>query len=229
MNKNLEQFEGAIGYSFTNRQLLEQALTHPSTAKTAAERITTNQRMEFLGDRVLGLAVAAMLVETYPNEDEGDLARRHTALVRRETLARIAGEIGLAPYVRLAASEEEGGGRDNPALLADTCEAVIAAIYQDGGAECADLFIRRLWTPLMAEDLLPPKDAKTELQEFVQSKGLELPIYKEVGREGPAHDVIFTMAVTAAGSDPITAKGQSKRIAEQAVAEKLLILLKENN
>ncbi len=224
MNKDLEH---RLGHTFENPRLLQQALTHPSLAGGKGMRKDSNQRMEFLGDRVLGLIIAEMLYQAYPDEEEGAMARRHTAMVRREALARVASEIGLAGHVNMAPSEQDTGGRQNPALLADACEAVIAAIYLDGGIAPAGQFIRRYWAPLMAEIAVPPLDAKTALQEYAQSQGLALPSYQEICRSGPAHDPVFTMAVTIEGSDPVSATGGSKRVAEQATAALLLDTLRQ--
>ncbi|NQU56941.1 MAG: ribonuclease III, partial [Rhodospirillales bacterium] len=186
------------------------------------ERDQTNQRLEFLGDRVLGLVIAGMIYETFPGEEEGAMARRHTALVRKEALARVAQSLDLGNYILMADSEEDSGGRDNDALLADTCEAIIAALFMDGGLGTAEAFIRRNWTALMSEDLTPPKDAKTTLQEYVQSKGMNLPNYREVSREGPPHDPVFTIEVSIDNGEAQTGSGRSKRQAEQLAASAML-------
>lgn len=225
MSSDLAELEAALGYTFTSADLLVLALTHPSMARTRAERDQTNQRLEFLGDRVLGLVVAGMLYEAYPGEEEGAMARRHTALVRRETLARVAGDLNLAVFIRMAASEEESGGRENAAILADTCEAIIAAIFLDGGLGSAEAFIRQRWQDLMAEDLKPPKDAKTALQEYAQSKAMNLPQYKEISRDGPPHSPIFTIEASIDNEEAVTGTGSSKRQAEQMAAEELLARL----
>ncbi|MBT5274923.1 ribonuclease III [Candidatus Woesearchaeota archaeon] len=214
--------EAALDYSFSSPELLNLALTHSSMAKSRAERDQTNQRLEFLGDRVLGLVVAGMIYEAFPNEEEGAMARRHTALVRKETLARVAGHLKFCDYIQMAPSEEDGGGRENSALLADTCEAIIAALFLDGGLGTAEAFIRRHWTELMAEDLTPPKDAKTTLQEYAQSKGLKLPTYREISRDGPPHDPVFTIEVSIEDEEALTGQGKSKRHAEQKAASALL-------
>lgn len=214
-----------LDYRFGDPDLLNLALTHPSTAKSRGERALTNQRLEFLGDRVLGLVVAEMVYEAFPGEDEGAMARRHTALVRRETLARVANRIGLGGHILMAPSEAESGGRSNQALLADTCEALIAALYLDGGLEAAAWFIREHWTPLMGEDMKPPKDAKTALQEYAQSRALPLPAYSEQSRSGPPHAPVFTIAVSLQSGETASGEGGSKRVAEQRAAQALLRLL----
>jgi ribonuclease III len=222
MNGQPEELIERLGFTFSSPELLTLALTHSSLARSRAERDQTNQRLEFLGDRVLGLVIAGMVYEAYPNEEEGAMARRHTALVRKETLARVAINLSLGESILMAPSEEESGGRKNSALLADACEAVIAALFLDGGLGTAETFIRRHWTPLMAEDLKPPKDAKTALQEYAQSKGMNLPKYREISREGPPHDPVFTIEVSIENEDVLTGTGNSKRHAEQKAAAALL-------
>ncbi len=215
----LDRLEEALGHHFENQGLLIQALTHSSAAP---DRTASNERFEFLGDRVLGLAIAGLLLETFPDEDEGALGYRFSALARAESLARVAAAIGLAPHVLLSESEEESGGRENANLLADCCEAVIAALYLDGGLEVAEAFIHRHWRPLMAEDPDPPKDAKTVLQEWAQSKGLPLPDYRVIGQKGPAHAPRFTIEVALHEMKPASGQGTSKQAAEQEAARVLL-------
>lgn len=222
--KGLEQ---DLGHRFRRPELLTQALTHPSVAQTPRERAGTYERLEFLGDRVLGLVIAKLLFETFPDEPEGDLSPRFTNLVRREGLARVAADIGLGEHVILSRGEEETGGKQNPGILADVLEAVLAALYLDGGLETADRFIRRHWNELMAEDAVPPKDSKTRLQEWAQGRGLPLPEYRETGRQGPPHTPLFTVQVTLPGKDPASATGSSKRAAEQKAAAALLEKLDE--
>jgi len=224
-----EPLENALGHRFVQPDLLQLALTHSSTVRAPSVRSLSNQRLEFLGDRVLGLVVAQLLYEQFPGEDEGALARRSVALVRREALADIAREIDLAPHVIMSPGEEEAGGRANPGLLADTLEAVIAALYLDGGLGVVEAFIRDRWQRLVDADLTPPMDAKTTLQEWAQARGLALPLYEEVGREGPAHAPVFRVRVSLEGYGSATASGSSKRAAEQGAAEALLNrLLVEN-
>jgi len=216
------RLEQALGHRFSDPALLDEALTHSSVGSVGDRQRRTNERLEFLGDRVLGLVVADMLFERFPDEEEGALARRHASLVRRDALARVADEIDLAECIRLSRGEEDTGGRRNPGLLADACEAVIAALYLDGGIDAAAKFIRAEWDPLVAEDARPPKDAKTELQEWAQARGLALPSYREVDRKGPAHAPVFRVEVSVADRAPASASGPSKRAAEQAAAEAML-------
>lgn len=216
------ELEAVLGHTFSDRALLRRALTHSSVARNAAERLETNERLEFLGDRVLGLVVAEMLFARFPEEEEGALARRHAHLVCRPALARVAAGIDLGTYVALGRSEEDGGGRESPALQANACEALIAALYLDGGMEAAGHFIRTHWAALMEEDPRPPKDAKTTLQEWAQARGLALPAYTVIAREGPDHAPQFTIEARLDGHPPVTAEGASKRAAEQAAAAALL-------
>lgn len=217
----LDRLAVRLDHRFARSDLLRQALTHASIAGHATAT-RSNERLEFLGDRVLGLIVAHLLYDTFPDEDEGALARRHVALVRREALAHVAELIQLGDFVRLSRGEEGAGGQRNPSLLADTCEAVIAALYLDGGLSVAEHFVHRYWRPLMGAARQPPKDAKTELQEWAQGRGMALPRYREVSREGPPHAPRFTVEVALDAVTAALASGSSKRLAEQAAAESLL-------
>ena len=182
-----------------------------------------------MGDRVLGLVVAQLLLEHFPDEDEGALALRYSALARRDALARVAVTIDLGRYIIMSPAEEETGGRANPGLLADTCEAVIAALYLDGGFQVAENFIHRHWKPIMNEDPSPPQDSKTALQEWAQGRGLNLPAYSEIDRQGPPHAPIFSFRVSLEGMKPTIATGTSKRTAEQAAAKAMLKQIEQMN
>jgi len=229
-NASANELARRLGYDFKRSDLLERALTHSSTlavsngsANGAGQSPTQSyERLEFLGDRVLGLIAADMLLEAFPHENEGLLARRHVALVREEALARVAREIDLGSHLILARSEEDSGGRNNPAILADACEAVIGALYTDGGLEAAGRFVRTAWRGMLTETPTPPKDGKTALQEWAQARALPLPSYREVSREGPDHGPIFTVEVNVKGFDPVSGQGASKRAAEQRAAEEML-------
>ncbi len=213
-----------LGHRFADRGLLEEALTHPSAASPARP---DNQRLEFLGDRVLGLAVAEALVAAYPEEAEGGLAPRLNALVRRETLAEIAGEIGLGAHLRLGRSESLSGGRRKAAILADAMEAVIAAIYLDGGFSAARDAVLRLWGRRILSGAAPPLDAKTRLQEWAQARGLGPPGYRLVARTGPDHAPAFTVAAELASGEAAEGRAPSKKQAEQAAAAALLARVTE--
>jgi ribonuclease III len=212
-----------LGHDFTAPALLTEALTHPSASSPASGRPRRGyDRLEFLGDRVLGLVVAELLWRRFPDEPEGRLTQRHTHLVRRETLARVAEAIGLGRHLILSRSEQMAGAAANPTILADACEAVIAAIYVDGGFDAAAAFIGRHWEPLIAEMAAPPRDPKTVLQEWAQARGLGLPRYELVATSGPDHAPRFTIAVSIAGGEAVTASGPAKRVAEAAAAAALL-------
>ena len=218
--KSLEPVFEALGYRFRNPDLLTEALTHPST-----EGQESYERLEFLGDRVLGLVVAERLYEMFPAAAEGRLAPLLNLLVRRETLATTAKSIGLPEFLTLAPGEEATGGRAKPAILADTTEAVIAAIYLDGGLDAAKAFVLRFWEPHFATLPAETSDPKTALQEFLQARGEALPTYREIDREGPAHDPLFTIEVRTESGLTANGKGSSKRAAERKAAQALLDLL----
>lgn len=216
--------EATLGHVFGNRLLLTEALTHPSMGGLDRRSAGKGyERLEFLGDRVLGLVVAEWLLERFPSEPEGALARRLTALVRAEALVVVAEKIGLGAHLLLSPGEQGSQGGIKPAILADACEAVIGALYLDAGLEAAKRFIRRHWdAPLEKARAAPPQDPKTGLQEWALARGLALPLYEDIGRTGPDHAPIFQVRVTVAGFDPVTASGPSKRAAEKAAADELL-------
>jgi ribonuclease-3 len=225
-----------LGHDFATPALLAEALTHPSVLPTAqksaaqkgrsrarrAERPRDYERLEFLGDRVLGLVVADLLWRRFEAEAEGPLTRRHAQLVRRETLAAVAIEIGLDRAVQLSPAEAAAGAARSPAILADVLEAVIAAIYLDAGFAASFAFVERWWGPRLADMERPPRDPKTLLQEWAQGRGLPLPEYRLVETNGPDHALQFTIAVHVTGHDEATATASSKRAAETAAAASLL-------
>ena len=181
------------------------------------------QRLEFLGDRVLALTVARMGFDAFPGADEGELARRLNALVKRETCAEVGRDLGLGPYLRLGTGEIQTGGRSKVAILGDVVEAIIAAIYLDAGFETAADFVRRHWGDRMRSARGPLRDGKTTLQEWVQGRGLPAPHYREVSRTGPDHDPQFVIAVDLSGLPGGEGRGRSKREAEQAAAASVLV------
>lgn len=213
----MSTLETRIGYRFKHPANLELALTHPSLSKSS-----NNQRLEFLGDAVLGAVVAKLLYDLYPGEQEGELARRHAALVRGETLTKIARDIDLNESLRMTAGESQAGGRDTASNLEDALEALIGALYLDGGMEAVEQFILPRWAVLAQSMLAPPKDAKTALQEWAQGRGLPVPTYALIESSGPAHAPLFTIEAAVQGYPPIQAKANSKRAAEQMVAGMLL-------
>jgi ribonuclease III len=223
---NLSQLSQRLGHDFAAPELLRLALRHSSLSVSGPAG--SNERYEFLGDRVFGLVIAEMLLNRFPNEDEGDIAKRHTALVRQEALARVAKNIGLGEFIDMSEGEENSGGRQNPSVLSDCCEAVIAALYIDGGLDTASDFIVAHWRDMIEETPEPPKDAKTALQEWAQGRGLPLPKYTEVSRDGPAHKPIFVIEASVEGKPSMQASGTSKQKAEQESAENLLKDLKND-
>ncbi len=208
-----------LGHDFARPALLTEALTHPSLGGAGT---ADNQRLEFLGDRVLGLAMAEALLEADPTASEGQLAPRFNALVRRETCAAVAAEIGLGEALRLGRSERLSGGRRKAALLADAMEAVIAAVYLDAGFAAARSLVLRLWGDRVAGVAEDARDAKSALQEWAQARGMAPPDYVEIARAGPAHAPRFTVAARLADGRTAEATAGAKRAAEQAAAAALL-------
>lgn len=215
----LDGVEARVGHRFADRTLLTKALTHISSLQGDRGRVASYQRLEFLGDRVLGLVVSSMLYREFPAAEEGEMSRRLAGLVRRETCAEVAREWGLGPLIRLGDSEASGDGRGKAAILSDVCEALIGAIFLDGGYAGIAPIIETVWTPRMRAPSRPLRDPKTALQEWAQSLGKPAPIYRETNRKGPAHAPEFTVAVDVLGYDHAEGGGTSKRAAEQAAAE----------
>jgi len=213
--------EATIGYRFADAALLDRALTHISALKGQG-RTGSYQRLEFLGDHVLGLAISEMLFAAFPKADEGELSRRLADLVRRETCADVARAIDLGTALRLGASEVRAGGRTKAAILADVCESLIGAVFLDGGYKAAKALVERYWSDRMRKPARPLRDPKTVLQEWAQARGLPTPSYREVERTGPHHDPVFRVAVALPERDPAEGRGRSKRAAEQAAAAAML-------
>lgn len=215
-------FEERIGYRFKDTALLEQALTHISALAGPRNRSGSYQRLEFLGDHVLGLVISDMLYDAFPKADEGELSRRLADLVRKEACADVARTIELGAAIRLGASESNAGGRSRTAILADVCEALVGAVFIDGGYKAASEVISRLWDQRMRTPARPLRDAKTILQEWAQARGLPTPVYREVERRGPDHDPEFRVTVVLPDREPAEGMGRSKRAAEQAAAAAML-------
>lgn len=210
-----------LGHTFANADLLDLALTHSSVhGGRHTYELVDYERLEFLGDRVLGLLVADLLMATFPTEDEGSLAKRHASLVQRKTLAEVALSVGIDTHMKLGVHDE--GLRTNPTVLGDVCEAIIGALYQDGGLEVARAFVTKNWDSLLRSATTPPKDDKTELQEWAQKRGYPLPTYTEVSRTGPDHSPEFVIEVTVQGHTPHRATGKSKREGQQNAAQMML-------
>ncbi len=209
-----------LQYTFADENFLRDALTHPS--RRANGKASAYERLEFLGDRVLGLVVAEMLMSAFPDESEGDLAKRHAGLVRAETCALIARQWELHKLIEAASSEYIGDEIVNPATLSDACEAMIGAIYLDSDFTIIRAVVMRFWSPLLNANLAPPIEPKTALQEWAQARGLPLPDYREVSRTGPDHAPEFVIEVSVKSHVPAQGAGTSRRAAEKAAAEALL-------
>jgi ribonuclease III len=218
----LAEIEAVLGYKFTQIEHLLMALTHISALNGADARLHSYQRLEFLGDHVLGLTASDMLYKAFPQAEEGELSKRLAELVRSETCAEIALELGLDQTLRLGQSEMNAGVRKKQAVLGDICEAVFGAVYLDGGFIPADRLIRKLLEKRMHNPSRPLQDAKTALQEWAQKQGLPVPHYVEMVRKGPDHAPIFTIQVDVIGYASEQASGASKRIAEQLAASTFL-------
>jgi ribonuclease-3 len=220
----LQQLFERLRFAFKDRSLVELALTHAS-ARPSLKPNEDNERLEFLGDRVLGLAVAELLTESLPQASEGELARRYNQLVRAETCAEIALRWELGTLILMSGGEADSGGRGKKTILANACEAVLGAIFIEGGYQAARDVVYRFWAAeLSGLDAAVP-DAKSILQEWAQGRRLSLPRYIEVAREGPDHKPRFTSEVQIDGVAPERGHGDNKRAAEQAAA--LAMLLRE--
>jgi ribonuclease III len=219
---DLSILEARLGHVFANRSLLELALSHMSAPLSVSGRANTYQRLEFLGDRVLGLSVAAMLYKAFPDEEEGSLSRRLADLVRKETCAEVAIAWDIGPFLKIGDGESQSGARRNKAILADVCESVIGAVFMDGGMDPASALIMRAFGERMRTPSRPLRDAKTALQEWAQGKGYPTPNYIEIDRVGPDHAPVFRIAAHVEGLVDAIGEGRSKRLGEQAAAEKFL-------
>ena len=226
-------FASALGHEFKRPELLREALTHRSAAQGSsrgsgrgrgAGTHASNERLEFIGDRVLGLTIAEWLAERFPLEQEGDLGRRLAYLVSQPVLAAVAETVGLAAVLSVSPGEAKAGVTKRATVLADALEAALGALYLDGGLDAARDFVRRAWYHAMVDQADPPKDAKTALQEWAQKRGKDLPVYEITARSGPPHAPAFTVTVTVGGADANGTAG-SKRAAEQLAADALLVRL----
>jgi ribonuclease-3 len=218
----LSDLEARLGHAFADRKLLEHALTHMSAAPAEAKRTGSYQRLEFLGDRVLGVCVAELLFRTYPSAEEGELSRRLADLVRKESCAEMALAWALGPHLRIGEGEASSGARKNAAILADAFESIVGAVFLDGGYEAAKAVLERALGDRLRRTGRPQRDAKTALQEWAQGQGLPTPNYAEIGRSGPDHAPVFKVAAHVRGLVDGIGEGRSKRIAEQKAAENFL-------
>lgn len=211
----IEKLEKILGYKYKNPALLKQALTHSSHSSHVDENY---ERLEFLGDRVLGLTIASLLYTIFPKEPEGSLSQRHTALVCKETVAQVAKSLKLDEYM-IVANEEI---RENENVLCDVCEAVIGSIYIDSDCVAAIDFVNAHWRELIDKNVAPPKDSKTMLQEKAHATGHGAPVYKLESRKGSEHEPVFFISVTLNGLSPEIGEGRNKKLAEQDAAAKML-------
>lgn len=219
LSADLAAFQTRLGHRFAKPDLLIQAVTHASLSSATRP---DNQRLEFLGDRVLGLVMAEALLGADQKAAEGLLAPRFNALVRKEACADVARELGLGEVMKLGRSEMMSGGRRKEALLGDALEAMIAAVYLDGGFEAARAVVLRLWGRRIAAVDADARDAKTSLQEWAQARGMPPPVYTEAARDGPDHQPVFTVQVALATGEMEVARAGAKRLAEQQAARALL-------
>lgn len=217
----IDELEPRLGYSFASKSLLAEALTHASARASRDGR--DNERLEFLGDRVLGLSIAALLYRRFPEAREVEFARHYNSLVCKESCALVASNIELGPLLIMAPSEARTGGRKKAVILADACEALLGAVHVDGGFIAAEAVVHKLWGPLVGNSAAPAPDAKTALQEHAQSQRRGLPQYREASRSGADHAPSFTVEVTVNGLKPALGEGSSLKKAQQAAAEALLV------
>lgn len=218
---DLDTLQKSLGYRFEDISLLERSLTHSSLS--VDQTVRDLERLEFLGDRVLGLLTAEALWRRFPEMDEGDMAPRLNALVRKETCAKAAQALGLDRYIRMAPHEESSGGRGKSAILGDVCEALLGALYIDGGVEAARGVYDLYWTPNLEELSRAHRDPKTTLQEWSQELKRGTPQYAILSSDGPAHDPSFVAEVKVGGLKPAQGEGRSKREAQMAAAAALLL------
>ena len=226
MRKDLNLLIKSLEYSFRDIELLKKALLHSSSKLKGDDKNHSNERLEFLGDRVLGLVIAQILLEKFPSENEGDLAKRHSALVQKNTLFSVAKSLGIGDFIYMSEGEVSSGGRENSKILSNCCEAIIAAIYLDGGLVAVSNFIKRQWFAKIVGTQGPPKDYKTTLQEWCQNQSFDLPVYREIERLGPPHKPKFLIEVSVKNGLEIRGQGTSKKEAEQNAAKLMLIDLK---
>ncbi len=221
-NSDLKQLEKQLGHQFQDANLLLTALTHSSSQADRHKSNEDNERLEFLGDRVLGLSICAHLMQAYPLAREGELARRYNRLVRRQMCTKVATEIQLGSFLILSTGEDHSGGRQKSTILANAMEALLGAIFIDAGYKKAHEVISHLWKDHLQEGDETLIDPKTALQEWAQGQGFDLPRYEQVSRQGPDHQPIFIYQVTVQEKGTATGQGASKRIAEQNAAKALL-------
>ncbi|WP_294644367.1 ribonuclease III [uncultured Aureimonas sp.] len=217
----LDRLEARLGLTFADRARLQRALTHSSLKRSPTD--VSYERLEFLGDRVLGLVIAQKLFETHPKSDEGDLSLRLNTLVSAQTCAAIADEIGLAEFIRHGSDLKRAAAGKNRSIRADVVESLIAAIYLEHGLETARAFVLKRWAPHLEGPQVARRDPKTELQEWAHKRAGTPPVYELLDRTGPDHEPVFTVRASVEGVEPTEGRGASKRVAEQRAAEAILL------
>lgn len=225
MDNKYAKLEVALEHRFTNKALLEEAMCHPSAQRRRGVGNASPysyERLEFLGDSVLGMLVSELLYNSFPGEQEGALAKRKAALVCGESLSECAHRLELGRYMELSESEELSGGRGRKATLENSFEALIAALYLDGGMEAVRHYVVRVFRPMLSDMKTPPKDPKTTLQEWAQARGMPLPEYKVTAQDGPPHAPTFTIEVSLNSNGTATGTASSKKRAERLAAEEML-------
>lgn len=227
---NFAELEQRLGHVFADRSHLALALTHISAVTSAtgpAARLKSYQRLEFLGDHVLGMVASDMLYRAFPQADEGDLSRRLAELVCEDACAEVATVMGVGPFIRLGAGEIRAGGHERRTILADIAEAVLAAVFLDAGYPAAEAMVERFWRPRFASLRGTTRDAKTALQEWAQARGLATPVYHVIERQGPDHNPEFRVAVEIPGYARVEGVGSSKQAAQKLAASAFLEQVRE--
>jgi ribonuclease-3 len=225
--QDIETLQKHLGYHFRDAQLLIEALTHPSH-RDASKHRHDFERLEFLGDSVLGMLVAEILFEAFPHEREGDLAKRKAALVSRDALVQVANTWEISPMLRYSERNRGGAGKKQASVLENACEAIIGALFLDGGFIPTRALVRKVWTPLAREVAAPPKDPKTTLQEWAQGRGFPLPVYIEQSSHGSAHAPLFVIEVRVNGVPHARGEGATKKAASAAAAAAMLLWISEH-
>ncbi len=220
MKEEPGELEAILGHTFRNRELLKRAITHRSVTREKDRH--GYQRLEFLGDRILGAAVSTMVFRQFPDETEGELSLRFAKLVCNETLTEISLELGIDRFIVIGKGEELNGMRRSPSILADIMEALIGALYLDGGFAMAHVFVRTCWQDRLASGTGTGRDGKTRLQEWALERGLALPGYRTLEQTGPSHAPLITVEVCIEGFECVQAQGSSRRAAERQAAEMFL-------
>ncbi|GFZ87015.1 ribonuclease 3 [Rickettsiales bacterium] len=222
-HQDINLLSEVIGYNFQNINILKEALTHPSCkSEDQTGELRDYQRLEFLGDSVLSLISAEILLNAFPDSSEGNLAKRQVALVCGDTLVKVAKKIGLGNFMIMTESEAANGGRESANNLENVLEALIGAIYVDGGMEAAKSFVRKYWQQQALGMKVAPREPKTSLQELLQELGKALPEYRLIERAGPPHAPIFTIEIFVDGVRGFRAQGRSKKLAERKAAALML-------